>query len=142
MTSLTSASIFRRGGPKKETEQTPADLQLRVESQDGKGGDTVLDGEEEQIVSVQELLSVISAPRSGRDFSAAIWRPMQVAAEVVISRKGTGNLVGFTWRKRHYLHPEEACYLVDRGDLMLFVEIQGQKRLLSVQEAYELMVRK
>ena len=47
---------------------------------------------------------------------------------------------GFTWRKKLYLHPEEACYLVDRGDLMLFVELQGQQRLLSVQEAYELMV--
>ena len=29
---------------------------------------------------------------------------------------------------------------MDRGDLMLFAEVQGQQRLLSVQEGYELMV--
>lgn len=31
-------------------------------------------------------------------------------------------------------------FFVDRGDLMLFAEVQGQQRLLSVQEGYELMV--
>ena len=36
--------------------------------------------------------------------------------------------------------PVPRSFLVDRGDLMLFMEVQGQQRLLSVQEGYELMV--
>lgn len=62
---------------------------------------------------------------------------------------------GFSLNRRHYLHIEEAAYLVDRADLMLFVEVpdnqqqqghqpppQGptQRRLLSLQETFELMV--
>jgi hypothetical protein len=60
-------------------------------------------------------------------------------------RKGTGQPSGFTYHKKHYLFIEEAVYLVDRGDLLLFVQVtdhQGgapSQRLLSVQECYELM---
>jgi hypothetical protein len=48
---------------------------------------------------------------------------------------------GFSWRRRHYLHIEEAVFYIDRGDLLLFVDVDLQQRLLSVQEAYDLMVR-
>ena len=62
-------------------------------------------------------------------------------------RKGTGQPSGFTWQKNHYLFIEEAVYLVDRGDLLLFVELaptekgdaSAARRLLSIQECYELM---
>jgi hypothetical protein len=63
---------------------------------------------------------------------------------------------GFMLNRRHYLHIEEAAYLVDRSDLMLFIEVPVeqtgdgadqqqpqamQRRLLSLQETFELMVR-
>ncbi|KAG1662381.1 hypothetical protein FOA52_006643 [Chlamydomonas sp. UWO 241] len=96
--------------------------------------------EEEEVVSLAELTEVLSLPRAGKDYSAAIWRPELYAAELVKSRKGTAQQSGFSWRRRHYLHIEEAVFYIDRGDLLLFVEVDRQQRLLSVQEAYDLMV--
>jgi hypothetical protein len=50
--------------------------------------------------------------------------------------------MGFKWRRRQWLHAEEAAFLVDRADLMLFVQQpgSGEQRLLSLQETLELMV--
>jgi hypothetical protein len=39
---------------------------------------------------------------------------------------------GFTLNRRHYLHIEEAAYLVDRADLMLFVELASDKGVQTI----------
>lgn len=73
------------------------------------------------------------------------------AAELVLSRRSTGQPMGFVKDRKHYLHIEEAAFLVDRADLLLFVEktseddeegggAAGKHQLLSMQEVFELMV--
>lgn len=47
---------------------------------------------------------------------------------------------GISLHFSHSLSYAYAVFFMDRGDLMLFAEVQGQQRLLSVQEGYELMV--
>jgi len=142
------AVVFRRGGQKKELFSAAAG---RIDG-DGEGGrkhardedalvDSDADGDgAEAHVALGELRDVLSLPRAGREHSAAIWRPELMAAEMVKPRKGTAQHSGFSWRRRHFLHAEEAVFFVDRGDLMLFADSHGQQRLLSVQEAYDLMV--
>jgi hypothetical protein len=45
------------------------------------------------------------------------------------------------WGKKLFLHPEEALYLVDRANLLLFEDTPAAgKRLLSLQECQELMI--
>jgi len=47
------------------------------------------------------------------------------------------------WGKKLFLHSEEAVYLVDRANLLLFEDTAASgKRLLSLQECHELMVAK
>lgn len=76
-----------------------------------------------------------------KDLSAAIWRPQKQAAEVVLKRGKLFSYVGTVCGPKQYLCIEEAVYLVDRGSMMLFME-EGRmkKRLLSLKEAYTLMV--
>lgn len=127
------------------------------------------------------VLSDVSLVCSRRDLSAALWSPEMGAAELVLARRNTAQSLGehsqpnfacritarrqtsamrmcagFKWRRKHWLHIEEAVFLVDRADLMLFVELQPpsaassstgqparqrQRQLLSLQECFELMVR-
>ncbi len=73
--------------------------------------------------------------------AAAIWRPQHNAAEVVLQRGRLFNHIGFMWGKKLFLHIEEALYLVDRANLLLFEDTSASgKRLLSVQECQELMI--
>jgi tRNA-splicing endonuclease subunit sen54 N-term len=72
--------------------------------------------------------------------AAAIWRPQHKAAEVVLQRGRLFNHIGFMWGKKLFLHPEEALYLVDRANLLLFEDTSASgKRLLSLQECQEVM---
>jgi hypothetical protein len=76
-----------------------------------------------------------------KDLAAAIWRPQHNAAEVVLQRGRLFNHIGFMWGKKLFLHPEEALYLVDRANLLLFEDTSASgKRLLSLQECQELML--
>ncbi|GAX72760.1 hypothetical protein CEUSTIGMA_g216.t1 [Chlamydomonas eustigma] len=128
-----SAAIFRRGGEKKELfSKTAVNTVNEEEGDDNEDTDN--------LVGFEELQVILAAPRSGRDFSAAIWRPEILAAEIVKPRKSTASSHGFTWRRKQYLHVEEALYFVDRGDLMLILETEGRRRLLSVQESFVLLM--
>lgn len=91
-----SASIFRRGGQKKEASKTPEQLACANDEDD-------ID-DEEKIVSYQELLDVISTPRSGKEFSAAIWRPHACAAELVKLRKATALSNGKIFHSESWSH--------------------------------------
>lgn len=83
-----SAAIFRRGGQKKESSQNPTQIACaNIEEVD--------DDTDEKIVSSQDLLAAISTPRSGKEFSAAIWRSHAGAAEMVKSRKATAQANGW-----------------------------------------------
>eukprot|EP00798_Chlamydomonas_sp_ICE-L_P000100 gene100-5510_t len=139
-----SAAIFRRGGPKKE---------LFNDEEAEEHIDPETKAEVELILKLKELTEVLAVPKEGRDFSAAIWRADIKAAEVVMGRRAVGHSNGFTWNKKLYLHIEEAVFYVDRGDLLLFVEVPSsysnadtgdtkapQRRLLALQECYEMML--
>ncbi|KAG2494854.1 hypothetical protein HYH03_007094 [Edaphochlamys debaryana] len=102
-----SASIFRRGGPKKELFDV-----TNEEVDDAKELD-------EKLAELDELLH---ADKIGREVSAALWRPHVCAAEVLRHRKQTARDMGFIRCRRAYLQIEEAVFLVDRGDLLLFIE--------------------
>lgn len=94
MASSLSATIFRRGGPKKESAQNPHQL-LGAAGAEPDGSDIDdNDAGEQQLVSAQELLAIISTPRSGKEYSAAIWRPHACGAELVKARKGTAQANG------------------------------------------------
>uniref|UniRef100_A0A7S3QU62 RNase III domain-containing protein n=1 Tax=Dunaliella tertiolecta TaxID=3047 RepID=A0A7S3QU62_DUNTE len=146
-----SSSIFRRGGTKQE-------LFNNVQQPPSTGAP----GEEPELVQeLEQLATILQAPKAGHDLSAAIWRPSVGAAEMVLVRKETGQPMGFRYHRRRYLHIEEAVFLVDRADLLLFVEQEGDEdavpgytltgggssgtqppprhRLLSMQECFELM---
>ncbi|KXZ43004.1 hypothetical protein GPECTOR_107g148 [Gonium pectorale] len=148
-----SASVFRRGGPKKEL--------FEVANEN-------VDDEKELDEKLAELEELLHMSKTGRELSAALWRPSLCAAALLKQRKQTARDFGFIRSKRHHLHIEEAVFLMDRGDLLLFIEEaeadaeeEGQgaagaaagigrggdgrtprrrQRLLSVQEAMELMV--
>ena len=95
MASSLSATIFRRGGPKKESAQNPHQLLGAAGTEhDGSDVDDNDAGEQQQLVSAQELLAIISTPRSGKEYSAAIWRPHACGAELVKARKGTAQANG------------------------------------------------
>jgi len=147
-----SSSIFRRGGPKKELFNDGASVAVEADNQDEEGN---------LLATLQELDEVLNAPKIGKDFSAAIWRSEYNMAELVRVRKTTAQMNGVSWKGKQYLHIEEAVFFVDRGDLLLFVEVpvvpgagqqqqqqqqqpahsrQMQQRLLSLQEAYDLML--
>ncbi|GIL74946.1 hypothetical protein Vretimale_2567 [Volvox reticuliferus] len=102
-----SASIFRRGGPKKEL--------FDVINED-------VDDEKELDGKLAELEELLHSDKTGRELSAAIWRPSLCAAELVKQRKQCARDMGFIRGHRIYLHVEEAVYSLDRGDLLLFVE--------------------
>ncbi|KAL6782333.1 hypothetical protein ACKKBG_A06385 [Auxenochlorella protothecoides x Auxenochlorella symbiontica] len=121
-----SANIFRRGQKRELFE----------------------DAEEEEVSAETELASKLgdlatlwAADRIGKELSAAIWRPSLGLAEVVLQRGKAVAHLGVQQRSRLYLHPEEATYLVDRANLLLFTEGPGRaQRLLSLQEAQDLML--
>ncbi|GLI69568.1 hypothetical protein VaNZ11_014204 [Volvox africanus] len=102
-----SASIFRRGGTKKEL--------FDVINED-------VDDEKEFDEKLAELEELLHADKTGRELSAALWRPSLCAAELVKQRKQHARDMGFIRGHRLYLHLEEAVYLLDRGDLLLFAE--------------------
>ncbi|GIL48000.1 hypothetical protein Vafri_4718 [Volvox africanus] len=108
-----SASIFRRGGPKKEL--------FDVINED-------VDDEKELDEKLAELEELLHADKTGRELSAALWRPSLCAAELVKQRKQCARDMGFIRGRRLYLHLEEAVYLLDRGDLLLFVEEPEQQQ--------------
>ncbi|KAG7667495.1 hypothetical protein Ndes2526B_g03498 [Nannochloris sp. 'desiccata'] len=119
-----SAAIFRRG---------------QKQELFGDGDDN--QGDLELELKLDELLDVWSLPRAGKDLAAAIWRPQHNTAEVVLQRGRLFNHIGFMWGKKLFLHPEEALYLVDRANLLLFEDTSASgKHLLSLQECQELMV--
>lgn len=77
-----------------------------------------------------------------RDLSAAIWRAHLGVAEVVLQKGKLFTHMGFMQGSKFYLHIEEALYMVDRANLLLFADEEGRgKRLLSLHEGYQLMVR-
>ncbi|KAL4437793.1 hypothetical protein ABPG77_005705 [Micractinium sp. CCAP 211/92] len=133
-----SASIFKRGQKAELFEAgQPADEAAELA---GKLG---------------ELHAVWSMERTGKDLAAAIWRPELGLAEVVLQRGRLLTHMGFTKGPKLYLFIEEAVYLVDRANLLLFLDGSGgsggrrrggaggagqQQRLLSLQEATDLMV--
>ncbi|KAF5843618.1 hypothetical protein DUNSADRAFT_10793 [Dunaliella salina] len=146
-----SSSIFRRGGTKQE-------LFNNVQHPPSTGAP----GEEPELVQeLEQMAAVLQAPKAGHDLSAAIWRPSVGAAELVLVRRETGQPMGFRYNRRRYLHIEEAVFLVDRADMLLFVEQEDDEdavpgytvtrgascsaqplprhRLLSMQECFELM---
>jgi hypothetical protein len=123
-----SAAIFRRG--------TKAEL-----FEDAASGEAEYDEASQLSAKLDDLHTVWSAPRIGKDLSAAVWRPALRAAEVKLQRGKLMSHIGFTRAGRLYLHPEEAAYLVDRANLLLFLEeAGGRQRLLSLQETLSLMV--
>ncbi|PRW45365.1 tRNA-splicing endonuclease subunit Sen54 [Chlorella sorokiniana] len=111
----------------------------------GQKGELFDDGEEldagEELRSkLDDLHAVWALARSGRDLAAAIWRPELGLAEVVLLRGKVLSHMGFTKGPKHYLFPEEAAYLVDRANLLLFLDLGAQKqRLLSLQECLDLL---
>mmetsp|Transcript_11929 Transcript_11929/g.25647 ORF Transcript_11929/g.25647 Transcript_11929/m.25647 type:complete len:343 (+) Transcript_11929:166-1194(+) len=109
-----SSSIFRRGGPKKELFNDGASVAVEADNQDEEGN---------LLATLQELDEVLNAPKIGKDFSAAIWRSEYNMAELVRVRKTTAQMNGVSWKGKQYLHIEEAVFFVDRGDLLLFVEV-------------------
>ncbi len=61
-------------------------------------------------------------------------------AEVVVQRSKLFDRMGFTHRGRTYLYIEEALYLLDRGDMLLVVELdKTMGRPLTMAEGLELM---
>ncbi|MEW5303153.1 MAG: hypothetical protein WDW38_001477 [Sanguina aurantia] len=125
MSGALSAAIFRRGGPKKELFLVSAEDYDEAELEE----------------KLRDLTELLHADKTGKDLSAAIWRPSVGAAELVLSRRSSTRDIGYVRGKKTYLHIEEAVFLVDRSDMLLFVEdAHGQRRLLSLQECYDLMI--
>ncbi|GFH13920.1 tRNA_int_end_N2 domain-containing protein [Haematococcus lacustris] len=157
--SALSSAIFRRSGPKQEL---CGSTQLEQDAEAAKLDYAAFDTE------MKNLHDILHTAKTGRDLSAAIWRAELGVAELVLSRRQTGQ------SRKHFLHIEEAVFLVDRADLLLFVEqpstakhmpassdqsdllhgnaskadkaaqpqdivATGRWRLLSLQECYELM---
>lgn len=61
-------------------------------------------------------------------------------AEVVVQRSKLFDRMGFQHRGRTYLYIEEAIYLMDRGDLLLVIEMDKTLgRPLTMAEGFELM---
>lgn len=117
-------SVFRRGGQK-------AEISFADES---------VDYDAIARTKLAELLALWSQPRTGAHLSAAVWRPDHCLAEVVVQRTKLLDRMGFIRRGRVYLCPEEAVYLMDRGDLLLVVELDASLgRPLTMAEAMELM---
>lgn len=72
------------------------------------------------------VLSPPLAPFS-RDVAPAIWRPHLGAAEVIRPKGRSMVHTGIQRGSRLYLLPEEAAYLVDRGDIILLVEEEDEE---------------
>ncbi|KAG2436905.1 hypothetical protein HXX76_006424 [Chlamydomonas incerta] len=102
-----SASVFRRGGPKKELFDVI---------------DADVDESKELDEKLAELTELLHLQKAGKELSAALWRPHLGAAELVKQRKHTARDIGFIRGRRIYLQIEEAVFLVDRGDMLLFAE--------------------
>ncbi|KAK9826601.1 hypothetical protein WJX74_004882 [Apatococcus lobatus] len=119
------SSIFRRGGNKQETSAAPE--QLATERQE-------LDRQ------LDELEAVWSIPKQG-DVSIALWQQDSLTYLVVVPRGKLLQHMGFNWKGKLHLHPEEAMYLMDRANLVLFARSpEGrQPAQLSLLEAYRLM---
>ncbi|KAL6751265.1 hypothetical protein V8C86DRAFT_701786 [Haematococcus lacustris] len=111
--SALSSAIFRRSGPKQEL---CGSTQLEQDAEAAKLDYAAFDTE------MKNLHDILHTAKTGRDLSAAIWRAELGVAELVLSRRQTGQSVGFTMQRKHFLHIEEAVFLVDRADLLLFVE--------------------
>eukprot|EP00198_Chlamydomonas_reinhardtii_P003997 XP_001693333.1 predicted protein [Chlamydomonas reinhardtii] len=96
-----SASVFRRGGPKKEL--------FDVINED-------VDESKELDEKLAELTELLHLEKSGKELSAALWRPHLCAAELVKQRKHTARDIGFIRGRRIYLHIEEAVWLLRREE--------------------------
>ncbi|KAI3425099.1 hypothetical protein D9Q98_008477 [Chlorella vulgaris] len=129
------ASVFKRG----------AKAELFEDGQEH-------DEQEELQSKLGDLHSAWAMERSGRDLAAAIWRPKLGLAEVVLQKGKLLSHMGFTRGGKLYLFIEETVYLLDRANLLLFLDQaqqqgggrrhqqQPSQRLLSLAEAHDLML--
>ena len=99
------------------------------------------EGEEDDAATLRRRLAEMrdawAAPRRGRGLSGAAWvaatvaeekppappPPPPRAARVAPARSKLAPRMGFHHRGLQYLHPEEAAFLVDRGDLVMAVGV-------------------
>lgn len=121
-------SIFRRG--------TKEEL---FREDDGEGDDGSIPVDVSGDEKLPQLLQLWSLPRAGRDLSAAIWRPLKCAAELVIQKGKLFGHVGSLWGGKTMLTIEEVVYMVDRGSMLLFREEGKKKILMNMKECYTLM---
>jgi len=107
------SSIFRRGGAKPE-----AGPGAVVEDVPVASGEAVA-------ARLAAMRAAWAAPRSTRAPTLAAWRPAGRAAAVPAPRTKLAPRIGFHHGGVLHVHPEEAAYLVDRGDGALLVGGHG-----------------
>ncbi|CAM9379952.1 unnamed protein product [Chrysoparadoxa australica] len=62
--------------------------------------------------------------RHGRKVCFAVWRETVAMYEVTVSKGSVAMTHGDMWKSKLWLYPEEAVYLVERGQLVVFRESQ------------------
>ncbi|GMH32451.1 hypothetical protein BSKO_00285 [Bryopsis sp. KO-2023] len=111
-------SVFRRGGQKESGNDPEKDLDEKLE----------------------QLSKEWNSQRIGKDQTVGLWKESLQVVEIVRARGKLLHAMGFFMNQKHYLHIEEAVFLMDRGSLLLFLEgFDCSTRLASLQEAYETM---
>mmetsp|Transcript_13565 Transcript_13565/g.49336 ORF Transcript_13565/g.49336 Transcript_13565/m.49336 type:complete len:414 (+) Transcript_13565:20-1261(+) len=115
---ISSFSVFKRG--------------VKHDAQVGEA-----EYEEELNAKLDKVMEVVAAERKTYRNKAAIlqWNAYEGLAEVPVLRGNFWPTMGFNRGPRQFLHVEEAVYLVEYGQAVMFLG----RRMLSVQEMYSLM---
>eukprot|EP00884_Botryococcus_braunii_P015036 jgi/Botrbrau1/23533/Bobra.0141s0004.1 len=90
--------------------------------------------------NLQEYERALKSPHVGRDLSVGVWQESVGAVRVLQQKGKLITRMGFMWNGKLHLQPEEAMYLVDRANLLLFRSLDEMRSPLSVQEVFYLMI--